>query len=143
MGKQFSQPLRLPMAPSGIQLNTYVASGPVNYDEMPPVFSLCHLDAEYGIECCQPNDLKEFLDKLRELGKLTWSQIKSAPRHGHGTELIPIIRLKRPKPSFLPADVERLIAFRFHGKASMLGYRERNVFHVCFLDPKFELYRHG
>jgi hypothetical protein len=143
MGKSMTRSLRPhagPVRGNGKVCSAHVA---VDYDQMQPVFSLLHIDDVFGLGKCQPDDLRRLLEKMAELGEVTWSHLKQAPRHGIGMELIPVARLCRPRPSCLPPHVDRLIAFRFHGKASMLGFRDRNVFYICFLDPKFELYRHG
>jgi hypothetical protein len=77
------------------------------------------------------------------LSKLTWGDIQCAPRHGLGHEIISRDSLRASNfPAELTHDV-RLLAFRFHSKASMVGYRIDRVFAVLFLDRNFTLYDHG
>jgi hypothetical protein len=41
------------------------------------------------------------------------------------------------------SNMEHFLAFRFCGKAPMIGYRENEIFHIIWLDPKFKAYNHG
>jgi len=79
---------------------------------------------------------------LYKLSQLTWSQIQSSPRHGLGYEKIPRAAIKAPVPSLITEDTN-FIAFRFSGKKAMVGYRDRAVFYVVWLDRNFTLYDHG
>ncbi len=45
-------------------------------------------------------------------------------------------------PSVVTEEVN-LIAFRFCGKAPVVGFRARRIFHVLWLDRAFKLYDHG
>ena len=36
----------------------------------------------------------------------------------------------------------KFIAFRFYGRAPMVGYRDKTVFYVLWLDRDFNLYSH-
>lgn len=140
MGKNRNK-LKTPDKGSDKFKNTGVAA--VNYDEATPVFCFKHLDSGHGLDMCESQELCSLVKQLRSLSQLTWRQIKAAPRHGLGTENIPISKLTRPKPKFLSDQIDSLMAFRFDGKKPMLGHRDRDVFHICFLDPKFNLYDHG
>lgn len=119
------------------------ATSELNYNDRNPVFCFQYLDSEFGMKNCTPADKAALVERLVKLSSMTWSQIQKAPRHGFGTELIPIRQICRPKPSFLSPEIDALLAFRFNGLAPMLGHRMQDVFHICFLDAKFTLYDHG
>ena len=108
-----------------------------------PVFCLRYVDKEFGIESCDNETLAALVATMKKLGSLDWNTTNVSDRHGCGYERIQFSSIRRPRPPHLTPDVDKLIAFRFHGKAPMLGYRNDNTFHICFLDPGFTLYDHG
>jgi len=73
---------------------------------------------------------------------LTWKQIRQLPRHGLGTEKIPKSSIKAPIPQFITDDVNDFLAFRYHGKRPMVGYRQKDIFFVLWFDSDFTLYEH-
>ena len=100
------------------------------------------MDAQYCVSKCEKNEKVAILDKLHQLSQLTWVQLHQSPKHSYGYEKIPRNAIKRPVPSQITEDVT-LIAFRFHGKAAMVGYREHEIFHIIWFDRDFSLYNHG
>jgi hypothetical protein len=73
---------------------------------------------------------------------MTWNQIDSAPRHGSGYEKIARRSFNVSIPKHIAEDRD-LIAFRFFAMAPMVGYRDKAVFHVIWLDIDFDVYDHG
>ncbi|MGB3300172.1 MAG: hypothetical protein WBA76_18065 [Phormidesmis sp.] len=110
-------------------------------EQQPPVFSLQYLQSDYCITQCEGDDQAQFSVKLRKLSELTWSMIQSVHRHGLGYERIEQDAIKAPVPPHITADVN-LIAFRFSGMKSMVGYRDGRIFYVVWLDRDFTLYPH-
>lgn len=115
-------------------------------DEIPvpqqkPIFSLRHLDGVYSISRCTKDEKAAFADTLHRLSQLTWAQIYSSPRHGLGFEKIARDSICGSIPSHITEDVN-FIAFRFCGMAAMVGYQDKAVFHVIWLDRDFTLYKH-
>jgi hypothetical protein len=45
-------------------------------------------------------------------------------------------------PVTIPEDAS-IIAFHFHSKKPMVGYRDRCIFHIYWFDRDFTLYDHG
>ncbi|MBF0137456.1 MAG: hypothetical protein HQL65_14560 [Magnetococcales bacterium] len=107
-----------------------------------PIFSLVHLQDAHALDKCTQAEKAAFADTLHRLSRLTWREIQSAPRHGLGSEIVPRDAIKAGIPSVITPDV-RIIAFRCHGKALMLGFRDGVVFHVVWMDRDFTLYDHG
>ncbi|WP_300674673.1 hypothetical protein [Desulfoluna sp.] len=64
------------------------------------------------------------------------------PRHGMGYEKIATSSLNTELPAHLSGQDVNLIAFRFNGKAPMVGYRDKSVFHILWVDRDFTLYDH-
>jgi hypothetical protein len=82
------------------------------------------------------------IDTLNKLSRLKWAELRLAPRHGLGYEKIERNALNFTLPNDIPAD-RSIIAFRFCGKAPMLGYRSAyGTFYIIALDGKFIAYRH-
>jgi hypothetical protein len=106
-----------------------------------PLFSLRYMNKDYSLAKCTKDEKAAFADTLYKLNQLTWSQINACPRHGSGYEKIARSSIKAPIPSHLKDDVI-FIAFRFCGKAPMVGYRDGAVFYVIWLDRNCTLYSH-
>jgi hypothetical protein len=108
----------------------------------PPTFSLRYLNKDYCLSKCTKEEKAAFADKLHKLSQLSWQEIMQADRHGLGFEKIAHSAIKTSIPAHLGEDVN-IIAFRFAGKAPMVGYRDQATFYVIWLDRDFTLYRHG
>ena len=70
-------------------------------------------------------------------------EITNLPKKGQGFEKIPRGQILAGIPAQITEDVTDFWAFRFHGKAPMVGYKSGEVFHVLWFDPDFTLYNHG
>lgn len=84
-----------------------------------------------------------FAEAIYKRHSLTWSEIKKQNKHALGFEKISVSSIKVPKPDCITDDMGSYLAFRFRGKAPMVGYRQKDVFYVLWFDPKFSLYNHG
>ncbi|EJM22034.1 hypothetical protein PMI21_00216 [Pseudomonas sp. GM18] len=113
-----------------------------NPDLKPPIFSFEYLQQGYCVSDCSAEERGGVLGKLRSLSQLTWQQLRQAPRHGLGYEIIARTSLKAPVPAVVTEDVH-LIAFRAIGKAPMVGFRFGRIFHVLWVDRAYTLYDHG
>lgn len=113
-------------------------------DRLPPKFCLRGLRARYSLTQCTKDEKASFADRLYELSRSSWAELRQMPRHGRGWEIIPRKSITGDAvPSTITDDVN-LIAFRFHGMAPMVGYRSRDgVFNIVWLDRDFTLYDHG
>ena len=118
------------------------ASDKIDYNRERPTFCLRFIDRVYCISCCEQDDKAAFADTLVQMSKLTWNELRQAHRHGIGSEKIERTAIKRPIPSHITEDVA-LLAFRFSGKKSMVGYRMKEMFHIIWFDRDFTLYDHG
>jgi hypothetical protein len=110
-------------------------------NQMRPKFSLEHLAKSHCLSNCLKEEKSAFVDKLHELSQLTWQQIQQAPKHGLGHETIARSSIKAAVPHHITEDV-RFLAFRFMGKAPMVGYKVDEVFFVVWIDRAFVLYDH-
>lgn len=114
----------------------------VNPDKLRPVFSLRHIQQDYCISRCDQDDKVAFADQIVLLSKLTWGQIKFAPKHGLGSEKIARSSFNVPIPDSVKEDVT-FLAMRYNGKKAMVGFRDRAVFHILWFDRDFTVYDHG
>ena len=108
-----------------------------------PIFCLKKQHPDYSIDKCPSADRAALIDAFNKRTKLTWNDIKLKPRHGLGTEKIPIAAIKARIPASVPQDVTELLALRYYDLKPFLGYRDRFIFHVVFIDHKRDLYDHG
>lgn len=81
------------------------------------------------------------IDTLHIRSQMTCQEITHSGRHHLGHEKISRSSFKATIPSFITEDVS-LIAFRFNGKAPMVGYRDGATFHVIWINRSFNLYDH-
>jgi len=112
-----------------------------SYDQCKPYFSLTHIQKEHSIENCEKDEKAALIDTLYRLSQKTWSEIKTMPRHGLGFEKISRTSIKAGIPNHITEDVI-FIAFRFYGKAPIVGYRDKQVFNIVWIDREFNLYKH-
>jgi hypothetical protein len=101
------------------------------------------MSQKYSLENCTSKEKQAFVERMVRLSKLTWGKIIHAPRQALGSEKIKRNSIRGDSvPSKIPPDVD-FLALRFHGKAPMVGFRERDIFHIVWLDRDFTLYDHG
>lgn len=110
-------------------------------DKQPPLFCFQFLQRDFCISDCEKDEKAALADKLREISQLSWEQLRQSPRHGMGYEIIKRNEIRPPIPQSVTEDVH-FIAFRFNGKAPMIGYRQKRVFHVLWIDRNFTCYQH-
>lgn len=108
-----------------------------------PTFCLRHVvrPRDFSFDDRTAAEKAAVADTMYAIGKLTWAQIRGAHRHGLGGEKIEQNQLKFQLPAHITKDVT-ILAFRFLGKAPMLGYREGTTLHIICLDPNFRAYDH-
>ncbi len=107
-----------------------------------PAFSFKHLSiANHSLQKCEVAEKVALVERLAELGKLTWQEIQTSARHGLGHETIPKNQIKVGLPPCITDDVT-LLSFRFDGKKPMVGFRKDKIFYIIWLDRDFSLYVH-
>lgn len=110
-------------------------------EQKKPLFSLSYIEKDYCLSNCVKEEKAAFADKLHRLSQLTWAEIKNLNRHKLGSEIIPRNILQGTLPSIVKED-SKIIAFRFHGKAPMIGFRDGHIFYILRLDRSFKAYSH-
>lgn len=112
-----------------------------NYDVEFPLFSFQYLDKTHGLDSCNKDEKAALVSTLYKLSQLSWKDLRNAPRHGVGYEKIDRNSFRVAIPKHITEDVN-IIAFRFSGKKPMIGYRDKAIFHIIWLDRSFEVYDH-
>ena len=110
-------------------------------DEGYIVFSLRYIQKNYCFSDCQPEEKQALAESLFKRRDMTWLSIAKEPKHGLGYEKINRKSLTVKVPEIVPADAN-ILAFRFKGKAPMVGYKENNLFYILWLDRSFTVYPH-
>ena len=108
-----------------------------------PIFSLQYMQAGWCVVDCDREQKGAFADKLHELSQLNWVDIIMTHRRGNGLERLPCGCIRQRVPDSVAEEVSELIAIRFWKKRRMVGYRDRDVFHILWLDLSGKLYDHG
>ena len=129
---------RNPAADSGSRLKAH-GSSEINWDLERPIFALHAMPDSHCVDTCEANEQASFATALWKRSRLSWRDLRQAPRHGLGYEKIAKVNVAIPDS--VPADAS-MIAFRFDGMKAMVGYRDRNIFHVLWLDRDFTVYDH-
>jgi hypothetical protein len=107
-----------------------------------PVFCLKYVHKDYGVDLCDKNDKAALISQLAILGKLTWDEIQTAPRHGVGTEKIARNSIIPSIPREITKDVDTFLALRFSGRKAFIGFRTNFIFHVVYIDRNYTVYKH-
>lgn len=116
------------------------ADDDINYNTKKPIFSLGKMVSGYSVEDCEKDEKAAFAMALYKLSKLTWAELCSAPHDGLGYEKIKFLKVKTP---LCVKEDTTIIAFRFYGKKTMIGFRIRQVFNILYLDRDFSVYKHS
>ena len=110
----------------------------IDNDSLKPIFSFSEIQEGFNFKNRKditPDHLQSFLSKIETLSNLTWLEIKKLPRE-KGIEKINNIKKKAKN---ITDDVP-LYSIRFGDKERIIGYREKNIFSILFVDIKHELY---
>lgn len=116
---------------------------PIDYDQLPPVFSLEKVQkGNYCLSSLDQEHKAMFSEAIFRRKSISWKEIKRIDRHGLGTEKIPKSAIRAPIPKFITEDLSHFLVFRYKGKNPMVGYRQRDIFFVLWFDHDFTLYSH-
>ncbi|MBR9882311.1 MAG: hypothetical protein GYB21_01035 [Oceanospirillales bacterium] len=119
------------------------AEEPPNTQKLPPIFSLQRIQSgDYCFSCLDQEHKASFAEAIFKRKILTWAEINNAHRHGLGFEKISKKSIKTSIPPFITEDQDHFLAFRYHGKNPLVGYRIGQIFYVLWFDHNFTLYDH-
>lgn len=107
-----------------------------------PIFCFKHLHSSFCLDQCSSDEKSAFIERLVKLSSLTWGELQRTQKHGFGCEKIRRSSIKKSIPTSITGDVDFFLAFRFDGKKPMIGFQNRFIFHVVYIDPKFAVYNH-
>ncbi|MCL1932673.1 MAG: hypothetical protein FWF53_02505 [Candidatus Azobacteroides sp.] len=140
MGKKKSTP-KIKNVPKESNINKSKIDD-INY----PIFCFKYLQDTSIKNSADVDFFREFLFRLQKLAELGWREIGKSHKHSFGTENISINELK-PKnyPPIMTPEVRYLTVFRANGdKRPFLGIREKDIFHVIFIEAQFgDIYNHN
>ena len=105
----------------------FTAPQPINYDEAKIIFSLEKVvDSDYCFSQLDKEHKAAFAESVFKRRLFTWGELKQISRHGLGFERISESSILTAIPPGIRDDVgDNFIAFRYHGKNPMIGYREK------------------
>ena len=110
----------------------------INY----PVFCFRYLHKNYHIDKCDANEKLCFLEKIVSLSSRTWHEIEFTGRHASVSEKISRDAIKLELPEEISEEVTFFLALRFCGKKLFVGFRNKFIFHILYIDRDFTLYKH-
>jgi hypothetical protein len=133
--------IRPPKLDIGKSIKTH-ESPPENTDNLVPLYSLEYMVSGYCVESCQEAQRAHFAMALFKRRRMTWRELRVAPRHGLGSEKIARTSIRVTLPSMVTEDVD-ILAFRCIGTAPMVGFRSGRTFNILWIDKNYEVYDHG
>lgn len=109
-----------------------------------PIFCFKHLQTCSIQDCKDHLFFFKFLERLQKLSTLGWKNIEKSEKHGFGTEKLPKEQIIPSLPIFITPEIKHLTVFRANGdNRPFLGIRRQNIFHVIFIEAKFnDIYKH-
>lgn len=112
-----------------------------------PLFSFRYLRPVSINKCDNPDFFLQFLQRLKKLSELGWSEIRRSRRHLYGLEPIPKSCLKPDLNcvgEIITDDVEKLHVFRVDSdNHPFVGLQIGRIFHVIFIEANFgDIYDH-
>jgi|WetSurMetagenome_2_1015567.scaffolds.fasta_scaffold00004_2 hypothetical protein len=107
-----------------------------------PIFCLRYLHKDYNVESCSPSDRASLIRQMANLSQLSWDEIKQSGRHGMGSEKINRKSIRVSFPQEITPDVEDFLALRYSGNKAFIGFRNRYIFHMIYIDSDFSVYKH-
>lgn len=113
----------------------------IDYNVSKPIFSFIHLQQEFTLDDTQTEEKIALLNNLILRSQLTWNQIQQAPRKGLGQEIIAQNAIKPSIPSVVKKDTN-ILALRYNGNKPIVGFRDKDIFHILWIDSKFSVYNH-
>lgn len=111
----------------------------VTSNDLHPIFCLRYLVSEFRVSDCEKEDQAAFAKRLELLSQLFWGQIASSSRLGVGTETIDHASLRVPIPPHITPD-QKFLSLHLRGPFRVIGYRDNQVFHIVWIDPKHKVY---
>lgn len=105
-----------------------------------PLFSLQYTAKGFCVADCDEEQKAAFASTLLQLGKRQWLDILAAGKHGSGSEKIPRQQMKCAIPSHVTPDQDFFTVVRFYGKCPMIGYVDKGVYYIVWLDRNHTCY---
>ena len=116
---------------------------PQDHNAYHPAFCFKYLQkGKYHLDSCIADDAAALAKRLVKLGEMTWQQVLFADKRTLGSETIKRNAIRSGLPACLPEDAV-LLALRFNSSKPMVGFRDKKLFYVLWLDHDFTLYDHG
>jgi hypothetical protein len=107
-----------------------------------PVFCFKYLHKDFHVDKCNADEKICLLEQIIKLSNLSWQEIEYSGRHGLGTEKIDKNSIRKDLPKDITEDVSYFLALRFGGKKAFVGFRNKFIFHILYIDRDFTLYKH-
>ena len=100
-----------------------------------PVLCLRHLQGGWELTSLTPKQCQEFLAKWHKRAQLSWLELHQHPKHGLGSELLDRSMFKPRVPEWLERD--RYMVFRHEGNLPFAGFRTGDIFHVLWIEARY------
>lgn len=104
-----------------------------------PLFGLHNLVGDYNIAEYGQEERAAFAKLLHDMSERTWMQLILGPRQGTGLEKISQKSINVGIPGYITPDVQ-LWSIRINDMARLIGFRDGEVFHAVWIDPRHEVY---
>lgn len=114
----------------------------IDYNVSKPIFSFIYLQPNFTLSENQVEEKIALFNNIITRSNLTWNQMQQAPRKGLGQEIINQTAIKSGVPGVVKKDTN-LLAFRYNGNKPIVGFRDKDIFHILWIDSNYTLYDHS
>lgn len=115
-----------------------------------PVFSFSLVDHQYsgewGWSKLTDSDSKSLLELLREMARLTWTEVRSQVADGHKRHHLQSVGMicKAAQDRLVELKIDdinnEIFRFRLSGRKRLWGFVDRGIFHIVWWDPDHKIY---
>lgn len=141
MGSRDKRRIPKPSSSSPNRLAVHAAESD-DSDMRPPQFCFEFMESNFCISQQEKQIRSKFAERLRQLSQSSWQKLRQLPRK-HGYETIPDKQIAVGIPKCRTPDTP-IISVRCGDKARLIGYRNKRVFHILWVDASpFKVYSHS
>ncbi len=142
MGSRGNRHIPTPTPDSPNRLRVSPVADRDDSDKRPPQFCFEFMDKKLCISRSEKSVRSKFAQRLRELSQTSWEQLRQLSRE-KGYETIRDEQILVGIPECRTPDTP-IISIRCGDKARLIGYRNKRVFHIIWVDVSpFKVYNHG
>lgn len=123
--------------------NAPAPAPPVSDHDTHPSISFRFIQNGWGTGQLTDKQRQQLLHKWEQRCAITWKDLGQHPKHGLGSEFLPVAKIKpQIPPQFQGQD--RVRVYRHEGNGALAGFKVDSIFYILWIEAKFgDLYDHS